>query len=174
MKDRLLKTTIRYGRDKLWHVVRIHQRHSLRDAFSTWSLHARVNDNLDRLRRGRLKLQVSRDQLRLKQDRLIQAEKDMAKRRQSFTTFVAFQQWLEFRNRMVQQEQIRALEMERKFMQDELEKIHDRLNELNEDEATVQKVNMQRGSLVVSAIEKFADTLAHENAVINHASIVNY
>ncbi len=174
MKDRLLKTTIRYGRDKLWHVLRIHQKHSLRDAFSTWSLHARVNDNLDRLRRGRLKLQVSRDQLRLKQDRLLSAERDMVKRKHSFTIFVAFQQWLEFRNRKLQEDQIRALENERKYMQEELMKIHDRLEELNVAEAAVQKVNMQRGGLVISAIENFADTLAHENAVMNHSSVIKY
>ena len=174
MKDRLLKTTIRYGRDKLWHVLRIHQKHSLRDAFSTWSLHARVNDNLDRLRRGRLKLQVARDQLHLKQGRLVAAEKEMIKRKHSFSIFVAFQHWLEFRNRKLQEDQIRALEKERIYMQDELIKIHDRLNDLNQAEMAVQKVNLQRGGLVISAVENLADRLAHENAVMNHSGMVNY
>ena len=59
-------------------------------------------------------------------------------------------------------------------MQDELMKIHHRLESLNKAEASAQKVNMQRGSLVVSAIENFADTLAHENAVMNHSSMINY
>ena len=98
----------------------------------------------------------------------------MIKRKHSFTIFVAFQQWLEFRNRKLQEDQIRALENERKYMQDELMKIHHRLESLNKAEASAQKVNMQRGSLVVSAVENFADTLAHENAVMNHSSVINY
>ena len=58
-------------------------------------------------------------------------------------------------------------------MQDELMKIHTAWK-FEQAEASAQKVNMQRGSLVVSAIENFADTLAHENAVMNHSSMINY
>jgi hypothetical protein len=166
MKDVLRKTSVRYGRDKVCHVLALHTKHSLRNAFSSWSLHARVKDNLDRLRRGRLKLQVGRDQLRLKQDRMVASERAMAKNKNGFHIFVAFQKWVEYRNRKAQEDEIAALRAERQYMQEELKKVHERLQQLNRADEAVQKVNAQRGGLVIAALDNFADTLSHEAAVM--------
>ena len=162
MKDRLMKTTIRYGRDKLYHVLRMHQQHSLRDAFSTWSLRSHVNEQVDRLRRGRLKLQVGRDQLIMKKDRIVGLEKDLLEKSRKFDVFIAFQKWIQLKQRKDHEEQISILKQEREYMIQELTVIDGRINELNASSEEAENVKRQRGGLVIHALDNFSDTLAHE------------
>lgn len=162
MKDRLIKTTIRYGRDKLYHVLRMHQQHSLRDAFSTWSLQSSVNEQFDQLRRQKLKLQVGRDQFILKRDRMNLLEKKLLEKERKFDVFIAFNKWIQLKQQHDHAAQIILLKKEREYMINELELIDTRINDLNQSSEEAENVKRQRGGLVIHALDNFSDTLAHE------------
>ena len=162
MRDRLRKTTIRYGRDKLYHVFRLHQEHSLRSAFSTWCLRAQVTEQMDLLRRGRLKLQVGRDQLLLKKDRISSLEHGLLSRQRKVDIFFAFHKWLSLKQFKEHEEQLNVLKKEKEYMIEELQIIDSRMKELNSSSEEAETVKRQRGGLVIHALDNFSDTLAHE------------
>ena len=69
----------------------------MRNAFSTWSFHAKVKEQFDRLKRGRLKLQVSHDQLAIKKNRIVTMEREWLNKSNKFDVFFAFHKFLQLK-----------------------------------------------------------------------------
>ena len=134
----------------------------MRDAFSTWSLRAQVTEQLDRLRRGRLKLQVSRDQLAMKKNRIATIEKDYVEKQNKFDLFFAFHKFIQLKQKKDYEDKVIGLEKEREYMIQELKIIDSRMNELNRSGEEAENVKLQRGGLIIHSLDNFSATLAHE------------
>ena len=79
-----------------------------------------------------------------------------------FDVFIAFQKWIQLKQRKDHEEQISILKQEREYMIQELTVIDGRINELNASSEEAENVKRQRGGLVMHALDNFSDTLAHE------------
>jgi len=142
--------------------LQIHQQHSVRNAFSTWSFHAKVKEQFDRLKRGRLKLQVSHDQLAIKKNRIVTMEREWINKSNKFDVFFAFHKFLQLKQINDYNKNVSILEREREHMIQELQIIDDRMNKLNMSSNEAEHVKRQRGGLVIHSLNNFSDTLAHE------------
>ena len=106
LRSRLLKTSVRYGRDKIVAVISSRQKHSVRNTFARWKLHAQAKEHADSLRRGRLKLRVNMDRIEMDREKFEIAQRELASSRKMFGVFLAFHKWRQHRQRQMYAEEI--------------------------------------------------------------------
>ena len=152
LRGRLLKTSIRYGRDKICAVLLVRSRHSTRDAFSRWKLHSQAKQRADALRRGRLKLRVNMDRVEIEREKYAQMQKDLDKSRQLFGVFLAFHKWRQHRDKEVKAHEMQKIRKERQLLKRELAVLLQRMREMKEVEETTRRTSAQRGVAMMNEV----------------------
>ena len=130
LRSRLLKTSVRYGRDKIVAVISSRQKHSVRNTFARWKLHAQAKEHADSLRRGRLKLRVNMDRIEMDREKFEIAQRELASSRKMFGVFLAFHKWRQHRQRQMYAEEIAKVHEEREFLKRELSLLLQHMEEL--------------------------------------------
>ena len=92
-RERLHKTNLRFGRDKVIHVLRQHLKHTLRGSFTKWHLHAASKKRQDTIRRANLKLRVQMDQANLERIALDRERAEHMRVQKLFSLHTAFAKW---------------------------------------------------------------------------------
>jgi len=93
MTGRLIKTQLRYGRDKVVAVLHARSRFTSRIAFERWRLHTEAQQRSEGLKRGRVKLQVRLDQVRAQRGQYERSQRELGHAKRLFSAFVAFHKW---------------------------------------------------------------------------------
>ena len=154
LRSRLLKTSVRYGRDKIVAVISSRQKHSVRNTFARWKLHAQAKEHADSLRRGRLKLRVNMDRIEMDREKFEVAQQELASSRKMFGVFLAFHKWRQHRQRQMYAEEIAKVHGEREFLKRELSLLLQHMEELQEARNTARRVSLQRGSSMIKEVEE--------------------
>jgi len=153
LRSRLLKTSVRYGRDKIVAVIKGRHKHSARNAFARWKLHSQAKERADSLRRGRLKLRVNMDRIEMEREKFDIAQKELARSRKMFGVFLAFHKWRQHRQRQMYAEDIKKVYEEREFLKRELSILLQHMEELKEARNATRKTTLQRGSAMLREVE---------------------
>lgn len=152
LRDRLLKTSIRYGRDKICAVLHARCAHNVRDSFSRWRLHSQAKQRADALRRGRLKLRVNMDQIELERETFAQGRLELEQSKKMFGVFVAFHKWRQRRDQQVQSDAIKRIKKDREDLKRELLVLLQHMDDLKEAEETTRRTSAQRGHAMMGEI----------------------
>ena len=152
LRDRLLKTSIRYGRDKVCAVLHARSAHNVRESFSRWRLHSQAKQRADALRRGRLKLRVNMDQIELERESFAQGRLELEQSKKMFGVFVAFHKWRQRRDQQVQADAIKRIKKDRDDLKRELLVLLQHMDDLKEAEETTRRTSAQRGHAMIGEI----------------------
>eukprot|EP00949_MAST-11_sp_MAST-11-sp1_P001933 g1933.t1 len=163
--ERLRKTCVRYGRDKLCFILALRAKQSMRLSFSRWALQAQAKKRADILRRGKLKLRVGFDQIAMQEEKYDKARFELERARKMFGVFIAFQKWVQHRNKRVHAQELGRIRGERAMLKRELLTIYERMTEMEAAENGSLTTAMQRGASHIANLDKFVDVLEHASSL---------
>ena len=152
LRNRLLKTSVRYGRDKIVAVINGRRKHSVRNAFARWKLHSQAKERADSLRRGRLKLRVNMDRIEMEREKFDIAQNELSHARKMFGVFLAFHKWRQHQERQMFTEKIKKVHDEREFLKRELSVLLQHMEELKEARDVTRKTTLQRGGAMIREV----------------------